>query len=99
MGLVETDERVGVQAGYGVADRRVLELRLDPDRRQLDRLGAELAQGCREPARLSSCPGHHHPLAMKRPALEPGDRLAPGRDLAEEQDRRRAEAGSRDRFG
>ena len=43
----QADERVGVQVGDRVADLVGVDPRLDPDRRQLDDLGAERAQASR----------------------------------------------------
>ena len=86
------DERVGVKR----LDRRAhlvrVDRRLDPDRGQLDHLGAERLERPRHAARLRARARDDDPLAVERPPLEPRDVLAPRRNRAEDEDRRRAQA-------
>ena len=60
----QADERVGVEVGDRVADLIGLEGRLDPDRRQLHDLGAELALRRGEDAFLGAFSGEYDPLAV-----------------------------------
>ena len=73
-----------MQALDGAADLVGVEPRLDPDRGQLDRLGAERVEATGELARLRPGAGDDDPLAVQRPALEPGDPLAASRDRADD---------------
>ena len=68
----------------------LVEPRLDPDRRQLDDLGAERAQGRGQAARLGAGAGDDDPPAVQGAALEPGERLAPRDHRADDDQRRRA---------
>ena len=99
MGLVR-------QISVVVADRRrrlahlvALDPRLDPDRRQLDHLGAELAQGRGEAAGLGAGAGDDDAAAVQRPALEPGELLAALGDRADDDQRRRLDRLALDRLG
>ena len=87
--------QVGDRVAHGVG----VEARLDPDRRQLDDLGAQVPQRRRQAAHLGAGARDHHRAAPERAPLDPGDRVAPGGDVPEEQDRGRAEAGLGDRGG
>ncbi len=88
-----------MQVGDGLANLGRIEPGHDPDRRQLDHIRAEGPQGRAQAARLSPGSGDHDPLAVKRPALQPGDRVAARGDRPEEQDRRGAQPGLGDRRG
>ena len=61
--------------------------RLDPDRRQLDHLGAEVAQGRGEAAGLGAGAGDDDAAAVQGTALEPGQVLAAGGDRADDDQR------------
>jgi hypothetical protein len=54
--------------------------RLDPDRGQLDDVGAEPAQRSRQAAGLGPRPGDDDAAAVQGTRLQPGDPLAPGGD-------------------
>ncbi len=82
-----------------VDDLSAVEARLDPDRRQLDNLGAKVAQRGGEPARLGAGAGYDDAAVMQWPALEPRDRFAACGNGAEEEDRGSAQAGLGDGNG
>ena len=73
VGAGQADQRVG-GASTARAPRRSVDPRLDPDRGQLDRLGAERGEAAGELARLRAGAGDDDPHAVQGPALEPGDR-------------------------
>ena len=99
VGAGEADQRVVADRLDGAAHLLGLDARLDPDRRQLDHLGAEAAQGRGEAACLGAGAGDDDAAAVQRPALQPGERLAALDHRADDDQRRGADALALDRGG
>ncbi len=99
LGLVRQISSYSRDRGDRLAHLRRVEARLDPDRRQLDRLGAEAAERRGEPARLGAGAGDDHAPAVERAALEPGERLAPFDHGADHDQRRGADPLAPHRLG
>ncbi len=95
----EADQRVVADPADRAPHLLALDPRLDPDRRQLDHLGAEIAQRLRQAARLGAGAGDDDAAAVQGPALEPGQRLAALHHRADDDQRRGAYALALDRLG
>ena len=99
LGLVRQTSAYSPIAATAGAHLLALDPRLDPDRRQLDHLGAEVAQGRGEAAGLGAGAGDDDAAAVQRAALEPGEVLAAGGDRADDDQRRGADLLALDRGG
>ncbi len=99
VGAGQADERVLLDRADRGAGLLALDAGLDPDRGELDRLGAERPQGRGERAGLGAGPGDDDAAAVQRAPLEPGQRLAASDHRPDDDQRRRPDLLAVDGLG